>query len=123
MTALEVLVDAAAAALPLDPIEFRRRNALKPGGRTITANPYYVSVRTPEILDKLEKHPIWRQRAEEKARAQNAGLVVGTGVATCHLRLRQRRRLPPRTGGNRSDGRISIYSDHVTRSGISRRAK
>ena len=33
MTALEVLVDEAAAALPLDPIEFRRRNALKAGGR------------------------------------------------------------------------------------------
>ena len=30
MTALEVLIDEAAAALPLDPIEFRRRNALKP---------------------------------------------------------------------------------------------
>ena len=29
MTALEVLIDEAAAALPLDPIEFRRRNALK----------------------------------------------------------------------------------------------
>ncbi len=123
MTALEVLVDEAAAALPLDPIEFRRRNALKPGGRTITANPYYVSVRTPEILDKLEKHPIWRQRAEEKARAQNAGLVVGTGVACvtkdygsgadCSLGQVE---IDP-------DGRISIYSDHVTRSGISRRAK
>src|SRR5713226_4533686 len=31
MTALEVLIDEAAAALPLDPIEFRRRNALKTG--------------------------------------------------------------------------------------------
>jgi CO/xanthine dehydrogenase Mo-binding subunit len=30
MTALEVLIDEAASALPLDPIEFRRRNALKP---------------------------------------------------------------------------------------------
>ena len=55
MTALEVLVDEVAAALPLDPIEFRRRNALKTGGRTMTGNPYTVSVRTPEILDKLEK--------------------------------------------------------------------
>ena len=40
MTALEVLIDEAAAALPLDPIEFRRRNALKTGGRTMTGNPY-----------------------------------------------------------------------------------
>ncbi len=31
MTALEVLIDEAATALPLDPIEFRRRNALKTG--------------------------------------------------------------------------------------------
>jgi CO/xanthine dehydrogenase Mo-binding subunit len=70
MTALEVLVDEIAASLPLDPIEFRRRNALKPGGRTITGNPYSVSVRTPEILDKLENHPIWRDRADEKARGK-----------------------------------------------------
>src|SRR5215216_3464657 len=81
MTALEVLIDEVAAALPLDPIEFRRRNALKTGGRTMMGNPYSVSVRTPEILDKLEKHSIWRQRAEEKARGQRGGIVVGTGVA------------------------------------------
>src|SRR4029077_14119063 len=81
LTALEVLVDEAAAALPLNPIEFRRRNALKSNGRTMTGNPYIVSVRTPEILDKLEMHPIWRQRAEEKARLKSSGTLVGTGVA------------------------------------------
>ena len=46
MTALEVLIDEVSAALPLDPIEFRRRNALGPKGRTMTGNPYSVSVRT-----------------------------------------------------------------------------
>ena len=81
MTALEVLIDEAAAALPLDPIEFRRRNALKTGGRTMTGNPYTVSVRTPEILDKLEKHPIWRDRARRRRRARASGMLVGTGVA------------------------------------------
>ena len=80
MAALEVLVDETAASLPLDPIEFRRRNALKTGGRTMTGNPYSVSIRTPEILDKLENHPIWQERTAEKARAKN-GIVVGTGVA------------------------------------------
>src|SRR5207302_4127861 len=54
MTALEVLIDEAASVMPLDPIEFRRRNALKPGGRTMTGNPYTVSVRTPEMLDTLQ---------------------------------------------------------------------
>src|SRR4029434_7167347 len=66
MTALEVLVDEVCSALPLDPIEFRRRNALAQDGRTMTGNKYVVSVRTPEILDKLEKHPIWQRRAQEK---------------------------------------------------------
>jgi CO/xanthine dehydrogenase Mo-binding subunit len=80
MTPLEVMVDEICAALALDPIEFRRRNALQAGWRTMTGNPYIVSVRTPAILDKLEQHPIWRDRAEEKARAASR-VLVGTGVA------------------------------------------
>jgi len=84
MTALEVLVDEMCTALPLDPIEFRRRNAIKPGERTITGNAYDDSIRTPEILDKLEHHAIWRERAAEKARGKEAGILVGTGVACAH---------------------------------------
>ena len=112
MTALEVLVDEVATALPLDPIEFRRRNALAPTGRTMTGNPYGVSVRTTEILDKLEKHPIWQQRAQQKSAAAQ-GMLVGTGVACvtkdygagadCSL---GRVELSP-------DGRITIYCDHT----------
>ncbi len=112
MTALEVLVDEVASALPLDPIEFRRRNALKPNGRTMTGNPYSVSVRTTEILDKLEKHPIWQQRAREKANAKQ-GILVGTGVACVTKDYG--------TGADCSqgrveinpDGKISILCDHV----------
>jgi len=113
MTALEVLIDEAAAALPLNPIEFRRRNALKQNGRTMMGNRYIVSVRTPEILDKLEMHPIWRQRAEEKARLQHNGILVGTGVACVGKDYG--------SGGDCSlgrvelgaDGKISIHGDHV----------
>ena len=112
MTALEVLVDEAASALPLDAIEFRRRNALKVGGRSMTGNPYSVSVRAPEILDKLERHPIWRDRAEEKAQAGD-DLVVGTGVACVTKDYG--------TGADCSlgaveidpEGRITIHGDHV----------
>jgi len=113
MTALEVLIDEVAATLPLDPIEFRRRNALKTNGRTMMGNPYSVSVRTPEILDKLEKHAIWQRRREEKARGQRAGIFVGTGVACatkdygtgadCSL---GRVEIDP-------EGRIAIHCDHV----------
>jgi CO/xanthine dehydrogenase Mo-binding subunit len=110
MTALETLVDEACSALPLDPIEFRRRNALKTGGRIMAGNVYSVSIRTPEILDKLEKHPIWQQRAAEKARAQT-GTLVGTGVACVTKNYG--------TGGDSSlstveidpDGRIAIHCD------------
>ena len=113
MTALEVLIDEAAAALSLDPIEFRRRNALKAGGRTMMGNPYIVSVRTPELLDKLEKHPIWQQRAQEKARSGQGGILVGTGVA-CVTKdygagadcTQARVEIGP-------DGRVSIDCDHV----------
>jgi CO/xanthine dehydrogenase Mo-binding subunit len=99
--------------LPLNPIEFRRRNALKQNGRTMMGNRYIVSVRTPEILDKLEMHPIWRQRAEEKARLQHNGILVGTGVACVGKDYG--------SGGDCSlgrvelgaDGKISIHGDHV----------
>src|ERR671936_1143530 len=109
-TALETLVDEMCAALPLDPIDFRRRNALKAGGRTLSGNQYDVAIRTPEILDKLEKHPIWQQRADEKARAK-AGTLVGTGVACTSKNYG--------SGGDASlstveigpDGRIAIRCD------------
>ena len=109
--ALEVLIDEIAAELRLDPFEFRRRNALNPGGRTLAGNTYSVSIRTPEILDKLEKHPIWRERADEKARGQQAGILVGTGVACATKNYG--------TGGDCSlacveiapDGRITIRGD------------
>jgi CO/xanthine dehydrogenase Mo-binding subunit len=110
MTALETLVDEACSALPLDPIEFRRRNALRTGGRIMAGNAYSVPIRTPEILDKLEKHPIWQQRAAEKARAE-AGILVGTGVACVTKNYG--------TGGDCSlstveidpEGRIAIHCD------------
>jgi CO/xanthine dehydrogenase Mo-binding subunit len=111
MTALEVQVDEICAALPLDPIEFRRRNALAAGNRNLAGNVYTVSIRTPEILDKLEKHPIWAQRAAQKARGQGSGILVGTGVACATKNYG--------TGGDSTlgsvdvapDGQIAIYCD------------
>ena len=111
MTALEVQVDEICRQLPLDPIEFRRRNALATGNRNLAGNTYVASIRTPEILDKLEKHPIWAQRAEEKARGQQSGILVGTGVACATKNYG--------TGGDAAlgsveiarDGQIAIYCD------------
>jgi CO/xanthine dehydrogenase Mo-binding subunit len=113
MTALEVLVDEICTALPLDPIEFRRRNAVATGGRTLAGNPYIVSIRTPEILDKLEQHPIWKERPERKAQGQQAGILVGTGIACATKDYG--------TGGDGTlgsveidpEGRITIDCDYV----------
>src|ERR1700719_2896516 len=113
MTALEVLIDEAAAALPLDPIEFRRRNALKTGGKTMTGTTYSVSIRAPEILDKLEKHPIWQQRSEEKARGQQGGIVVGTGVACATKNYGSGADCSLSTVEIDAQGRIAIHGDHV----------
>ena len=113
MTALEVLIDEAAVALPLDPIEFRRRNALKPGGKTVTGCTYSVSVRAPEILDKIEKHPIWQQRTQEKARGQQGGIVVGTGVACATKNYGSGADCSLSTVEIDAQGRIAIHADHV----------
>jgi CO/xanthine dehydrogenase Mo-binding subunit len=113
MTALEVLIDEAAAALPLDPIEFRRRNALKAGGKNATGNTYIVAIRTPEILDKIEKHPIWQQRSQEKARGQQGGIVVGTGVAAATKNYGSGADCAQSTVEIDAQGRIAIHSDHV----------
>src|SRR5215475_14148007 len=110
MTALEVQVDEICGELPLDPIEFRRRNATR-SRQPVAGNSYVVSIRTPEILDKLEKHPIWAQRAEEKVRGQQSGILVGTGVAVATKNYG--------TGGDAclgsveigADGQIAIYCD------------
>jgi CO/xanthine dehydrogenase Mo-binding subunit len=102
MTALEVQVDEICRELPLDPIEFRRRNATR-GRQPVGGNTYVVSIRTPEILDKLEKHPIWAQRADEKTRGQQSGILVGTGVACATKNYG--------TGGDACLGRVEIASD------------
>ncbi|MEP9352834.1 molybdopterin cofactor-binding domain-containing protein [Xanthobacter sp. KR7-65] len=78
--ALETLMDEAAEALGMDPVALRRANLLKAGGRSLTGNPWTVSVRTPEILDRLERHDLWRGRAAAKAAAP-AGTRIGTGLA------------------------------------------
>jgi CO/xanthine dehydrogenase Mo-binding subunit len=113
MTALEVLIDEAAAALPLDPIEFRRRNALKTGGKNMTGITYSVSLRAPEILDKIEKHPIWQQRSQEKARGQQGGIVVGTGVACATKNYGSGADCSRSTVEIDAQGRIAIHSDHA----------
>jgi CO/xanthine dehydrogenase Mo-binding subunit len=112
MTALEVMIDEAARALELDPIEFRRRNALPTDGRTLAGNTYWGPVRTPEILDKLAAHPVWTQRATEKARAR-PGTRVGTGLACVTKDYGSGADCALARVELAADGRIAIHSDAV----------
>ena len=85
MTALEVLIDETAAGLGLDPVEFRRRNLLANGRRTMLGNVISGYVRSAEVLDRLAAKPLWTgaRRREGAPRGGVAGQA-----------LRRRPRLP-----------------------------
>jgi CO/xanthine dehydrogenase Mo-binding subunit len=114
LAALEVLIDEAAAALRLDPIEFRRRNALPTGGKTLIGNSLDGTTRTDEILAKLAQHAMWTGRAAEKARAQQqSGILVGTGVACACKTFGTGADAPLSHVEITPEGRISISSNAV----------
>jgi CO/xanthine dehydrogenase Mo-binding subunit len=83
MTALEVMIDEAAASLGRDPIAFRRANLLATGGKTMVGNVVSGDLRSGEVLDRLAAQPIWTGRASEKSRraAMAPGKAFGVGVA------------------------------------------
>ena len=83
MTALEVMIDEAAASLGRDPIAFRKTNLLATGGKTMVGNVISGDLRSGEVLDRLAAQPIWTGRAAEKARraAMAPGKAFGVGVA------------------------------------------
>ena len=68
MTALEVMIDEAAARLGQDPVAFRKANLLKTGGKTMVGNVISGALRSGEVLDRLASKPLWTGRAAEKAR-------------------------------------------------------
>ncbi len=112
LTALEVLIDEAARPR-CGSTRSSSGGAMRssPAGRTMTGNPYFVSVRTDEMLDKLEKHPIWQQRAS--TRQAHATEFLSAPVSPASRRIGAGADC---TGGRveiSTDGRISIHCDHV----------
>jgi len=86
MAATEMMVDEAAEALGLDPMEFRRRNALKSGMKNSQGAIPSGALRHDEILAKAEKHPLWVNRQKRKAEfeANNPGKKYGVGYGHVH---------------------------------------
>lgn len=83
ITAMECLVDEAAAQLKMDPIALRRKNAMRSGYRNLTGAKPAVTLRSDELLDRLEKARLWSAREDDRRRFEGAhpSKAYGVGVA------------------------------------------
>jgi CO/xanthine dehydrogenase Mo-binding subunit len=81
--AIESQMDALAEALAMDPLELRRRNALRIGDETVTGHKLTESVGFAEVLDKVAAASGW---AEKRARYANQRGTAkrGIGLAACY---------------------------------------
>ncbi|HXG77629.1 MAG TPA: xanthine dehydrogenase family protein molybdopterin-binding subunit, partial [Gaiellaceae bacterium] len=73
--ALESLLDELAAALDLDPLELRLRNAAAEGDVGVSGNPFPV-IGTREVLERVREHPLWQRRGELPP-DEGVGVAVG----------------------------------------------
>jgi CO/xanthine dehydrogenase Mo-binding subunit/aerobic-type carbon monoxide dehydrogenase small subunit (CoxS/CutS family) len=113
--ASEAAMDALADKLGLDWLEFRRRNALKIGDRTITGQVLEDSVGVIESIDAVEPH--WRAwNAEAEAfNAKSARRKRGVGVACSWYGMGNTALSNPSEMkiGIDADGRITLYCGAV----------
>lgn len=84
--AVETLMDEAARRLGLSPFAIRRANFLgsTPGlgkGRAITGAPILFDLQLDALLDRLEQHPLWRERERTRAERSARHLRYGVGLA------------------------------------------
>lgn len=81
MAATDMAMDAIAAELGLDPIEFRLRNVLQGGMKNAQGAIPTDAMRAGEVLEKARVHPLWMRRAERKKEyeATRPGWRYGVG--------------------------------------------
>ncbi len=81
MSATEMLVDEAAAALELDPIELRRRNVFRSGMKNTQGAIPGGALRADEVLERAARHPLWRDRSAHKTafEASHPDRLYGVG--------------------------------------------
>ena len=111
--ATEQLLDDLALQLKLDPLEFRRRNALRAGDRTATGQLLDQSVGLVACLDALE--PGWteaRARAESFNRTATGPLRKGVGLACMWYGIGNTSLSNPSTMrlGLTADGRLILFN-------------
>lgn len=89
--ALESTMNDLAEEVGLDPIEFRQKNASKPGDPLASGDPW-PGMGMTQVLEALQAHPAWQNRAEAKAAGRGVGIAIGAwfggiepSAATCML--------------------------------------
>jgi CO/xanthine dehydrogenase Mo-binding subunit len=83
MSATEMLVDEAAAALEVDAIDLRLANVIRSGMKNSQGGVPAGVLRNDEMLRKAQAHPLWVEREMRKARYESthAGRRYGVGFA------------------------------------------
>jgi CO/xanthine dehydrogenase Mo-binding subunit len=113
--AQEQLYDELALRLGIDPLAFRRRNALRKGMTTSTGQKLDASAGLVACLDALE--PRWRawRAAAEAQNAKSAVLKRGVGLACMWYGIGNTAMSNPSTmrGGIAADGTLTLYSGAV----------
>jgi xanthine dehydrogenase D subunit len=81
--AVETQMDIIAEKLGLDPIELRKKNALRKGELTPMGNKLTTSVGTLQVLDAIEQSDLWKNRKELKKMTdpKKPWLKRGVGMA------------------------------------------
>ncbi len=80
--AMECQMDAVAEALSMDPLELRKRNALRPGDAAPLGNVLETSVHFEETLSAIESSEAWRTREAWKKAADRPWIKRGVGIAS-----------------------------------------
>lgn len=79
--AVETALDEIASQQGWDPIDFRLKNIVVEGGRTVSGGLVGQPLRLEEMLELARKHPVWADRAAIKAAYAAKGQNYGTGIA------------------------------------------
>ncbi len=85
----EAQMDRLAAALGMDPIELRRRNALRPGDDLVTGQVLEGAVPVIELLEACSSAPLPPERHWETTEPGDLALPGGSGRAAEPLRVRR----------------------------------
>jgi CO/xanthine dehydrogenase Mo-binding subunit len=110
--AIEQVVDELAARLEMDPLEFRIRNALKPGDENCIGVRMSHSTSVRECLLQLKDHPYWKGRSEWK-RSAGAFKRRGVGLACLSHAMGYPKIVPDRAGAKielTSEGTFRVYA-------------